>query len=317
LSKPHPSEACRFQASFEDGEKDNAFSMVAYKAGQVIEHWYWEKLAFELSSMSMRKEKIPALVDHETDHVCGVITAFSKNGQAEFKGHFVDNENADYVKSLRELGQECSLRFDADKAIVEQVPAGMSIVVDGFTIKGPVAVIKQCEIMEVSFTVFGAVPDTKTSFSTSQLQEKKMAETPTTPADVRASVEKELKAKFSKFTEISGDKNFALECFSQDMSIEAFSEKLIGKLKTEVSAFQIKVSELEGQLAQAQSEIAEFKKAPVAATFTATENCADAPKNYMEAVSQFKAKGKNIEESLQLAAKAFPQLYLAHSGRSK
>jgi hypothetical protein len=314
--KTAPSEASQFRMGSTDVELEegaSTFSMKPYKKGQVVEHFYWGAFVFETSSMKMRKDNIPALIDHDTAKLSGRIDAMDTSGDhVEFSGEFLDNDNAKYVKDGRGL-METSLRFDLDNTDAEYVVEGAEVEVDGFSHQGPLYVFRNAPIMESSFTLFGHVPDTVTSFVK---QENNMADAPNT-ADVRASVQSDL----SKMSAMCGDANFVLECFNKGMNIEQFSSELLGKQAEEIKSLTEKNEALE-------LEVSEFKKKESSATsgasavqFSSSENQAGESeevevKDFMGAISKFKKDGLGHREALVKASREFPELYKQHTGRA-
>ena len=79
-----------FDKKNEEGEAIDRFTFNPY-SGQQFPHWFWGKLAFDVSGMKMRKDVIPALKDHDSDKLVGEIDKMSVEGAVvEFGGDFLD-----------------------------------------------------------------------------------------------------------------------------------------------------------------------------------------------------------------------------------
>lgn len=295
-------------------EEKSTFEMRPYKKGQVVEHWYWDKFVFETDSMRMKKDVIPALVDHDTMAGAGAISEMSIDEFVSFKGEFVENQHSEYVKSMRGL-METSLRFDLNETDAEYIVEGAEVEVDGFKHEGPLYVFRNAPIMESSFTLFGHVPDTSTSFNK---QETPMADAPN-PTDVRASVTSEL----AKFSSMCSDAEFVLACFNKGMSIEQFSSELLTKQSQEITSLKEKNESLEQEIselkAKADTAASPAEGAPVV-EFSSSEGAeaegADkAPADFMSAIESFKGEGMDARAALTKAAQTYPELYAKHTGR--
>jgi hypothetical protein len=91
----------KFAKTNEDSAELDRFTFNPY-SGQQFSHWFWGKLAFDVSGMKMRKDVIPALKDHDSDKLVGEIDAMSVYGAVvEFAGDFLDTEDAKKVKSVK------------------------------------------------------------------------------------------------------------------------------------------------------------------------------------------------------------------------
>ena len=295
--------------------EDGSFSMSAYKKGQIFAHPFWGRLMFSVEGMSINKKKVPVTVDHDTSKGCGYANSFEIGDSVKLDGKFAKNQHADYVKSMGG-GMECSLQFEQTTLEIEFIEYGESGVVDGITVEGPLVVFSKSEIIEVAFTLLGAVPSTTASFK-SFLQppiskEIIMADVPN-QADVRASVEKELQTKFTKMSEMCSDEKFVVACFSKGIYMEQFSAELLKKQGEEIVSFKAEVETLKAENAELKAKLE--SEGPAPASFGVSENKVDEPKNYMEAIAQFKAKGQDHATAMVSAAKGYPSLYKTFSGR--
>ena len=246
-----PSDACQFRAHGGVKLDEDTFTLVPYKKGQRVKHPFWGEFVFETSTVKMGKKRIPVTVDHKTSMGCGFATDMEVDEHVQFKGTFVDNEHARYVKSYKGAEvMETSLQFDPMDTEMVFLGDGESEVVDGIEQAGPLHIFKNASLIECAFTLLGAIPNTATNFGkfNSNSKESPMADAPN-KADIQASAQAELQAKFTKMNSMSDDKEFVATCFSKGMSIEDFSADLIEKLKAENTQFKSQIETLKADLA--------------------------------------------------------------------
>jgi len=279
---------------------DNKFTLTPY-SGQRVKHWYWGEFMFETSSMTMRKDKIAALVDHDTSKGCGVITEMKLGESAEFSGTFIENQFSDYVKSMRDVGMECSLQFNPDNTEIRFIEENETVEVNGQDQEGPFYLFKNAEIKEVSFTLFGAVQDTDTSFSQpSFIKETPMADEPKVDtAAIEASAKSEIQSRFKEMLAISDDASLVNQCFSEGMSVVEFSAKVIESQKAEIASLK--------------AEVTSLKEAPAPAPAAAAEMAEVEQKEvtFMSAVEDEIKGGLSRAAAMSKVAKNQPELHSA------
>jgi phage head maturation protease len=300
-----PSEAYEFRSSDLKVE-EKTFTLTPYKLGQVVEHFYWGKFVFEAASMRMAKGAIPALVDHDTLRGCGKIDAMTIGDDVEFSGKFVENEHSKYVQDMRDVGMECSLRFDPSKTIIEEVLEGSSVEVDGFTHEGPIVVFKEALIKEVSFTLFGHVPDTQTKFKQTAptvTEESAMADQVPNTAELEQSAIKSVNDKLAQFNAMCDDKSFVMACFSEGMDLPVFTQKVLEKKNEEIASLSEKITSLE-------SKITELKdKKPEGVQFSAEEPDKPQEDTFLSLRDKYVEKGMSITDASIAAFKENPELH--------
>ena len=147
---------------FEEG-KIRKITMTAY-SGQIIKnHWYWGDLAIDTNGMSMGKEVIPILQDHETDKKIG-FGSFMVNDKHEIvpkETSFVDTPFADEFIKLSDQGFPYEASIQARPTKIVRLEEGEETEVNGFTMKGPGTVWRESVLRECSVTTFGADRNTK------------------------------------------------------------------------------------------------------------------------------------------------------------
>lgn len=299
-----PASAGRFNAGganvavSEDGKR---FDLVPY-AGQQFKHWFWEKLAFDVTGLSMRKTVIPAFKDHNPDKFVGEIDSLQvKNGKVVLSGAFAATPAAEEVRSTKKLEWECSLAFDLGAARIERVGDDAKTEVNGQKFDGPGHIVREAQIYETSFTFFGAVPGTEVAFNDkknevvvevfstifSEKGEVMSEDLKKNPEDGKA----EALGLFKRMNELCEDKAFVAECYEKGMALDQFQSELLKRLQGEKSALSKQVEDL--------------RKAPVptgapAVSFNGQQ--AAAPEAQLDFVAQAKKLAK--EEKIGFTAAA-------------
>lgn len=309
-----PSEACQLRA-MPTGKADveeSKFTLSPYKKGQRVKHPWWGEFMFETSSMRMGRKRIPVTVDHDTSRGAGYATSMSigEDGLVNLDGDFVKNEHADYIKSFKGADvMETSLQFDPMETEFVILDEGEFKEVDGEEVEGPLVIFRNSPIVEVAFTLMGAVPNTQTSFSqqSSIAKESPMADKVPNEAEIQASARTQMQAQFARMNEMCGDKEFVASCFSKGMSIEDFSEKVIEKQNAEIAQFKAQVAQLEADLEAAKAEGQDGVQFSAAAAQGGEPEKLD----YKGIVAKFCAEGMKSGEAHIKAAREFPEEYSA------
>lgn len=217
----------------EGDEKKPRLRMVAYSGGVIKDHWYWDNLAIDLQGIKFSKGKFPILEDHLTERKI----AFSKdpildNGKLEIdpdKTQFVDTEISAEFQKLSADGFPYQCSIYARPTVVERLTEGSSVKVNGFTLKGPATVWRECEFKEASVCVFGWDSKTNATAFSKEEVEIDMDET-----EILAQEESKIKLKLRK----KGGDTMPNELVSK---IEEVDPKLVEEIQLEAK----KESEIE------------------------------------------------------------------------
>ena len=333
-----PAKAGRFVSQGEvvfaaaaEGE-EATFTMIPFD-GQVFSHWWFGKMTFDVKGIEMRKDVIPAFLNHDPDKFVGEIDKMTKKkNKVELSGAFVDTEAAKQVQSIKKLEMESSLAFDLDTAIIEDVGADASVKVNGETFEGPGAVIRKAVLHETSFTHFGAVPGAEAIFKkgdeeveVSYFNNDKPEEIPMSDqnkpseADLSKSRDEgqtESKNLFSSMSTLCSDTAFVAECYSEGLTLEQFQKKVLTKVQDENTQLKTQLEEI----TELKAKIVELE-AKVADPSTGTEpvvhgeGTTDVPVklNFMEEAAKISAE-KNISKTAAMSqiSKEKPELYQEH-----
>lgn len=145
----------------EEGKKKRTFSGVAYSGEVITDHWYWDRIVFDLDSMQI-KGRIPALLDHSTRQRAGAINSHSIDHQngLTVSGDLMSNEFGTQVAQDSDDGFPWQMSVRIEPSAVEEIQAGASVTVNGKVHQGPITVFRGGRIREVSFCALGADDNT-------------------------------------------------------------------------------------------------------------------------------------------------------------
>lgn len=308
-----PNNACQLRATSGGLAvvDEGTFTLKPYTMGQRVEHSYWEAFVFEVSSMRMGRDVIPVTVDHDTAKGAGFASSmsFDDNGVLSFGGEFVDNEHSVYVKSYKKTNvMQTSLQFDPANTDMIYIGEEESTEVDGVMHQGPLFVFKNATIVEVAFTLMGAVPDTSTSFSNHPFKEITMADSVPNEAEIRTSTMNEVQAQFAKMNAICGDPILVASCFAKGMSMDDFNGEVIKNLNETNVQFAEKITALEAELVIAKATPVVEGAAPSKFTAEGGEPTTDVP-DFMSTVAKFTAEGMLKSKAVIHVCKTHPELY--------
>ena len=145
----------------QEGKKKRTFSGVAYSGEVITDHWYWDRIIFDLDSMQI-KGRIPALLDHSTRQRAGAINSHSIDHQngLTVSGDLMSNEFGTQVAQDSDDGFPWQMSVRIDPSAIEEIQAGASVTVNGKVHQGPITVFRGGRIREVSFCALGADDNT-------------------------------------------------------------------------------------------------------------------------------------------------------------
>lgn len=149
-----------------DGDTKKArLDMVAYSGGIIKDHWWWDNLAIDLGGMKFTQKKYPILDSHDTNKkIAFTGKPLTDQGKVIIdpdKTEFVSTEESEKFQRLSAEGFPYQASIRVNPKVVERVAEEASVEVNGYTLKGPGTVFRQCEFVEASVCVFGY--DSKTS----------------------------------------------------------------------------------------------------------------------------------------------------------
>jgi len=152
---------CHAYLHFEekDGKRIPKLDMTIYSGGVINDHWYWGKnFAIDLEGIKFDRKKYPILENHMTNRKIGFSGKPVIDGSVKINPNtttFVSTEASEEFLKLAEEGFPYQASIYAIPSVVEWLEDGVSVEVNGFKMKGPGAVWRQCLYQEASVCVFG------------------------------------------------------------------------------------------------------------------------------------------------------------------
>ncbi|MGD9699476.1 hypothetical protein [Acinetobacter sp.] len=210
---PDPNEKPKDQFCFElgtfaveqpvEGKKKRTFTGVAYSGEPIVDHWYWDRIIFDLDSMQI-KGRIPALLEHCSKQRVGAINSHSINYEQGLviSGDLMSNEYGTQVAQDSDDGFPWQMSVRIEPSSVEEIAADKTVLVNGKTHQGPITVFRGGRIREVSFCALGA--DDNTSAVAASHSPKNFNQ----PEDTDVT---ELEQAKAKITELQGQVNTLTE----------------------------------------------------------------------------------------------------------
>ena len=144
-----------------EGKKKRTFSGIAYSGEPIVDHWYWDRIIFDLDSLQI-KGRIPALLEHRTSQRAGAINSHSISHEKglEISGDLLSNEFGTQVAQDSDDGFPWQMSVRIEPSKTEEIAADQSVFVNGKNFQGPITVFRGGRIREVSFCALGADDNT-------------------------------------------------------------------------------------------------------------------------------------------------------------
>lgn len=133
------------------------FSGVAYSGAAVTE--WGAPIVIDLASLALPAQ-CPVLIEHDRKRRVGVATLAVADGALRCDGYLLSNPTARELAADADDGFPWQLSIHAAPRRVEEVSAGSEIAVNGRTFAGPLTVLRDTAIRELSFTPTGADANT-------------------------------------------------------------------------------------------------------------------------------------------------------------
>lgn len=235
----------------EEGKKKRTFSGVAYSGEVITDHWYWDRIVFDLDSMQI-KGRIPALLDHSTRQRAGAINSHSIDHQngLTVSGDLMSNEFGTQVAQDSDDGFPWQMSVRIEPSAVEEIQAGASVTVNGKVHQGPITVFRGGRIREVSFCALGADDNTNAvAASHSPKQFNQPEDTDVTELEKAQAKITELEGQVNTLTE--QNKQFAaakreaeITALGKDLGKEFSAEDVEEMKKLDDSAFAFSAKQL-------------------------------------------------------------------------
>jgi hypothetical protein len=172
-----PLAALRFAADLEMGDNGEGAKTVPIKVkargAQAVDHWFFGRMVHDLAGMSLSKPRLAIDYCHREDEVMGFANKFETEGGLVASGAltpFQEKDRASEVifKSQQGVPYEASIFFDPAELVLEEVPQGMSVPVNGLQFAGPGVVARQWTLRGLAVCPYGQDKNTAVEFSAGQ-----------------------------------------------------------------------------------------------------------------------------------------------------
>lgn len=157
-----------------DANRKRTFTGVAY-SGDVVSYW-GESMVIDLSSIKL-PDPCPILMGHDRDRPVGRGQLSVRDNALHAEGSLLGNETARSLASDADDGFPWQFSVHTEPGSVEEVPAGASVQVNGRAFQGPVTVLRNSRIRELSFTPTGV--DFRTEAHVLSAPARRLASDPT------------------------------------------------------------------------------------------------------------------------------------------
>jgi hypothetical protein len=194
-TKNVPLAALQFAADLELGSNGEGAKTVPVKlkarSGQPVDHWYFGRIVHDMAGMSLSKSRLPIDYCHNESEVMGFANKFETEGQLVASGAltpFADGDRASEVifKSREGVPYEASIFFDPAELVLEFVPQGMAVPVNGFSFEGPGVVARKWTLRGLAVCPYGQDKNTNVEFSAGKTPEVAVRFSETTPPSEEA-----------------------------------------------------------------------------------------------------------------------------------
>ena len=233
-----------------EGKKKRTFSGIAYSGEPIVDHWYWDRIIFDLDSLQI-KGRIPALLEHRTSQRAGAINSHSISHEKglEISGDLLSNEFGTQVAQDSDDGFPWQMSVRIEPSKTEEIAADQSVFVNGKNYQGPITVFRGGRIREVSFCALGA--DDNTSAVAASHKPKKFNQQEDTDVDLEQAKTKitELQGQVNTLTE--QNKQFAaakreaeITALGKDLGKEFSAEDITEMKNLDESAFAFSAKHL-------------------------------------------------------------------------
>ena len=156
-----------------EGKKKRTFSGIAYSGEPIVDHWYWDRIIFDLDSLQI-KGRIPALLEHRTSQRAGAINSHSISHEKglEISGDLLSNEFGTQVAQDSDDGFPWQMSVRIEPSKTEEIAADQSVFVNGKNYQGPITVFRGGRIREFTICTTGADRNTSINAFSGKQQTK-------------------------------------------------------------------------------------------------------------------------------------------------
>src|SRR5688572_6779918 len=176
-TKQIPIAALSFAADLVMGDNGDGAKTIPIKVkargAQAVDHWYFGRMVHDLAGMSLSKPRLAIDYCHREGEVLGFANKFDTEGGLVASGALTPFQNKDRAsevifKSQQGVPYEASIFFDPAELVLEEVPQGMSVPVNGLQFAGPGVVARKWTLRGLAVCPYGQDKNTAVEFSAGQ-----------------------------------------------------------------------------------------------------------------------------------------------------
>ena len=194
------------------------FSMQV-RSAQPVDHWYWGRIVHDLSGVTPRGPAISIDWEHWSDEIIGYADKFvADESGLQISGNLISLAPGDRAHTVYRLSKngvpfEGSIDWDDPSTEIQFVSEGDSDEVNGFSVAGPIHIVRKWQLNGAAVCRYGVDPNTRTQLSASSPEEtrsvrlfsKESAVTKPAAAPAAAPDKPTIPAKGTKFAEVTID----------------------------------------------------------------------------------------------------------------
>jgi hypothetical protein len=142
--------------------------------GEPFPHWYWGMVCFDMAGFQTHKQRLPLDYIHDDREVLGYLDRFAAADDGlSCSGQIIpfrpDDRATEILHKARAgVPYEASILFELESSVIEDVPAGAAVPVNGRMLAGPCTVIRQWPLRGVAVCPYGADKHTETQLAAGQ-----------------------------------------------------------------------------------------------------------------------------------------------------
>lgn len=153
-----------------------SISGVPYSGGVITDHMWFSRVAFDLATLSIQTP-VPLLLNHCPDDTVGVVNVAEITSLVRITGTLFTgiDEDADSIAAKADAGFPWQMSVGIFPDSIEEIPAGQSVPLNGQMLDGPLTILRNARIREVSLCPVGADAGTSASVFTADPTKPKEA----------------------------------------------------------------------------------------------------------------------------------------------
>lgn len=232
-----------------EGKKKRTFTGIAYSGEPILDHWYWDRVIFDLDSIQI-KGRIPALLEHRPSQRAGAINSHSIDYAQGLviSGDLMSNEFGSQVAQDSDDGFPWQMSVRIEPSSTEEIAADQSVTVNGKTYQGPITVFRGGRIREVSFCALGADDNTSAVAASHNPTQQPKEDTDVDLVQAQAKIT-ELEGQINTLTEqnkqfASAKREAEITALGKDLGKEFSAEDIAEMKGLDESAFAFSAKQL-------------------------------------------------------------------------